>query len=38
MEVVHGCCCGLDVHKESVTACVLWGNPEKGKKRREERT
>lgn len=23
MEVVYPCCCGLDVHKKSVTACVL---------------
>jgi transposase len=37
MEVVHGCCCGLDVHKGSVTACVVWAEV-KGKKRREERS
>jgi len=37
MEVVHGCCGGLDVHKESVTAGVVWAE-ENGKKRREERT
>jgi transposase len=36
MEVVHRCCCGLDVHKETVTACVLWAEPN-GKKRREKR-
>jgi transposase len=24
MEIVYRCCCGIDVHKESVTACVLW--------------
>jgi transposase len=24
MEVVYPCCCGLDVHKKSITACVLW--------------
>ena len=24
MRVVHEVCCGLDVHKTSVTACVLW--------------
>jgi transposase len=36
MEVVHTCCCGLDVHKESVTACVLWAEG-KGKKRKEKR-
>jgi transposase len=23
MEVVHSCCCGLDVHKETVVACLL---------------
>jgi hypothetical protein len=22
MEVLHACCCGLDVHKETVVACV----------------
>lgn len=22
MEVVHRCCCGLDVHKETVVACI----------------
>jgi transposase len=22
MEVVHACCCGLDIHKQSVMACV----------------
>jgi len=26
MQVVHEVCCGLDVHKKSVTACVLWGS------------
>lgn len=36
MEVLHACCCGLDVHKESVTACVLWAEG-KGKKRKEKR-
>jgi len=24
MEVVHEVCCGLDVHKKSVTACGLF--------------
>jgi len=24
MEVIHEVCCGLDVHKKSVTACVRW--------------
>jgi transposase len=27
MEVVHRRCCGLDVHKQSVVACVLLGDP-----------
>ena len=26
MDVVHEVCCGLDVHKKSVTACVLWAS------------
>ncbi len=25
MRVYHTICCGLDVHKKSVTACVMWG-------------
>jgi hypothetical protein len=24
MEVLYRCCCRLDVHKKSMTACVLW--------------
>ncbi len=24
VSVVHEICCGLDVHKKSVTACLLW--------------
>jgi transposase len=35
MEVVYPCCCGLDVHKASVTACVLWA--EAGGRRRKEK-
>jgi transposase len=23
MDVVHRCCCGVDVHKASVVACVI---------------
>jgi transposase len=26
MQVVHEVCCGLDVHKKRVTACVLWAS------------
>ncbi len=36
MDVLHACCCGLDVHKKGVTACVLWAEA-KGKKRKEKR-
>lgn len=36
MEVLYACCCGLDVHKKSITACVLWAEP-KGKKRQQRR-
>jgi transposase len=37
MDVVHPRCCGLDVHKQSVVACVLLsGTP--GRPRREVRT
>ena len=36
MEVVYRCCCGLDVHKASVTACVLWVEPG-GRRRKEKR-
>ena len=33
MQVLYPCCCGLDVHKKSITACVLWaGGPGKGRK------
>ena len=32
MEVVYERCAGLDVHKKSITACVLWALP-KGKKK-----
>jgi transposase len=33
MEIVYRCCCGLDVHKESVTACVLWADGHRQEKR-----
>ncbi len=36
MDVVYRCCCGIDVHKNSVTACVLWAEP-KGRKRQQKR-
>src|SRR5438128_11374198 len=28
MEIVHARCCGLDVHKKSVVACVLLSQPD----------
>src|SRR5258708_1385839 len=36
MEGVYPCCCGLDVHKKSITACVLWAE-DKGKSRKEKK-
>jgi hypothetical protein len=36
VEVVYERCAGLDVHKKSITACVLWTLP-KGKKKQEKR-
>jgi transposase len=36
MEVLYPCCCGLDVHKKSITACVLWAGG-KGAVRKEKR-
>src|ERR1700680_4868087 len=36
MEVVYPCCCGLDVHKKSITACVLLAEA-KGKSRKEKK-
>jgi hypothetical protein len=36
MDVVYRCCCGIDVHKNSVTACVLWAEAN-GKNRQEKR-
>ena len=37
MRVVHGRCCGLDVHKRSVVACVLLTEDD-GTVRRHART
>lgn len=25
MQAIHACCCGLDVHKNNVVACLLDG-------------
>jgi len=32
MDDILGCCCGLDVHKESIVACLLQGPMEEGLK------
>ena len=37
MEIVHARCCGLDVHKKSVVACVLISQPD-GLIKRQVRT
>ena len=29
MRVHHNVCCGMDVHKKSVTACLMWGPADK---------
>jgi len=36
MEDILECCCGLDIHKESIVACVLKGPLEKGLKPQSE--
>src|SRR5438128_12640215 len=36
MEVLYPCCCGLEVHKKSITACGLWAGGA-GKGRKEKR-
>lgn len=36
MEVLYPCCGGLDVHKKSITACVLWAGA-KGQHRKTKR-
>ena len=30
MDVIHRCCCGLDVHKNTVVACVRRTMPDGG--------
>src|SRR3954452_21803638 len=37
MEVLHTCCCGLDVHKETVVACLIHSEAQ-GQRRKEIRT
>jgi transposase len=36
MDVVYRCCCGLDVHKKMLVACLLWID-EDGQRRKEIR-
>jgi transposase len=36
MHVLHACCCGLDVHKRFVVACLIW-HTEDGKQHNEIR-
>jgi len=36
MEDILDCCCGLDVHKESIVACLLQGPPGNGLKPQSE--
>ncbi len=38
MDVVHPRCCGLDVHKQTVMACVLLSEPTGGPPQRTVRT
>jgi transposase len=35
IRIVHPICCGLDVHKESVSACVVFPDSETGEERSE---
>ena len=37
MQVLYPCCCGLDIHKKFVVACVLRTAPD-GKVHKETRT
>src|SRR5215210_6796852 len=37
MQVLHKCCCGLDVHKKMVVACLL-SQTEEGQSHKEVRT
>jgi len=36
IRIVHPICCGLDVHKESVSACVIFPD-DKGEEQYDER-
>ncbi len=37
MDLLYLCCCGLDIHKRTVTACLIADDP-KGRSRKEVRT
>jgi len=36
MNAILECCCGLDIHKESIVACLLQGQVEEGRKPQSE--
>jgi len=38
MELIYHCCCGLDVHKKVVVACLIEGKGQKHKQLRSFRT
>ncbi len=37
MQILHSCCCGLDVHKKQIVACLMFTDSA-GKRRKEIRT
>jgi len=37
MDILYSCCCGLDIHKRNVTACLI-DRDSKGRARKEVRT
>jgi transposase len=37
MDILYSCCCGLDIHKRNVTACLI-DSDSKGRSRKEVRT
>ncbi len=37
MDILYPCCCGLDIHKRNVTACLIDGD-RMGRSRKEVRT
>jgi transposase len=37
MQIIHACCCGLDVHKKTVVACLMFFDAA-GRRAQEVRT